>query len=86
MAQGNDSADENFGMLLGWDASPAGERIALRMQSTRKIVESQGDVREFRYFLSKEQAVQLGNYLYTIAGETAPTRKKRGFLDKLLGG
>ena len=86
MAQQVNSADENFGMLLGWDAAPAGDRIALKMQSTRKIVESEGDVREFRYFLSKEQAVQLGNYLYTLAGETAPTRKKRGLIERLMGG
>ena len=86
MTQGKDSSDENFGILLGWNSSPAGERIALKMQSTRKVVESEEDVREYRYFLSKEQAVQLGNYLYTLAGETAPTRKKRGLIERLMGG
>ncbi|SFP07059.1 hypothetical protein [Qipengyuania nanhaisediminis] len=86
MTQGKDSSDENFGILLGWNSSPAGERIALKMQSTRKIVESEEDVREYRYFLSKEQAVQLGNYLYTLAGETAPIRKKRGLIERLFGG
>ncbi|MBX7514967.1 hypothetical protein K3179_10485 [Qipengyuania sp. GH38] len=86
MAQRKDPSDENFGILLGWESSPAGDRIALKMQSTRKIVEREEDVREYRYFLSKEQAVQLGNYLYTLAGETAPVRKKRGFLEKLFGG
>ena len=86
MTQGKDSGDIEFGILLGWDSAPAGERIALRMQSTRKVVESAEDVHEFRYFLSREQAVQLGNYLYTLAGETAPVRKKRGLIDRLMGG
>ena len=86
MAQRKDTSDENFGILLGWESSPAGNRIALKMQSTRKIVEREEDVREYRYFLSKEQAVQLGNYLYTLAGETAPVRKKRGLIERMFGG
>ena len=76
---------ETFGMLLGWRADPAGEKIALLMQSTNKVVESDEDVREFRYFLTRQQAVQLGNFLYGVAGETPPARKKRGLLDKWLG-
>ena len=86
MAKETDSGDTQFGVLLGWESAPAGERIALKLQSTRKVVESSEDVHEFRYFLSKEQAVQLGNYLYRLAGETAPTRKKRGFIERLMGG
>ena len=80
------AGDDKFGMLLGWKADPAGEKIALLMQSTSKVVDSKEDVREYRYFLTKQQAVQLGNYLYGVAGETAPSRKKRGFLKKLFGG
>ena len=80
------AGDDKFGMLLGWRADPAGEKIALLMQSTHKVVDSNEDVREFRYFLTKQQAVQLGNYLFGVAGETAPTPKKRGFFAKLFGG
>ena len=79
------SADEDFGVLLGWDSSPAGQRIMLLMQSARKTPDQPDDVRDFRYFLTREQAVQLGNYLYGLAGETAPKRKSRGFLEKLIG-
>ncbi|WP_226698771.1 hypothetical protein [Qipengyuania gaetbuli] len=75
-----------FGILLGWESAPAGERIALKLQSTDKVVTSASDVHEFRYFLTKEQAVLLGNHLYTLAGQTAPTRKKRGLIEKLMGG
>lgn len=77
------SPDIDFGILLGWKAEPAGTRIALKLQSTRKVIEKSEDVREFRYFLSKEQAVQLGNYLYTLAGETAPVRRRPGLIDRL---
>ena len=80
------ASKDKFGMLLGWRADPAGEKIALLMQSTSKLVDSAEEVREYRYFLTKQQAVQLGNYLYGVAGETAPTPKKRGFLAKLFGG
>jgi len=84
---GQDKAkDENFGILLGWQADPAGERFALTLQSTRKVVEAREDVREFRYYMSREQAVQLGTYLFRITGETAPSRKRAGFFDRLLGG
>ena len=84
MARESEERD-TFGMLLGWRADPAGEKIALLMQSTNKVVESDGDVREFRYFLTRQQAVQLGNYLYGLAGETPPAPKKRGLLEKWLG-
>lgn len=76
---------ETFGMLLGWRADPASEKIALLMQSANKVVGSEDDVREFRYFLSKQQAVQLGNFLYGVAGETPPALRKRGLLGKWLG-
>jgi hypothetical protein len=36
--------------------------------------------------LSKNQAVQLGNNLFQASGETAPAKKKRSWLDRLLGG
>lgn len=80
------SGEDKYGMLLGWRADPAGEKIALLMQSTSKVVESSEDVREYRYFLTKQQAVQLGNFLYGVAGETPPTQKKRGFIQRLMGG
>ncbi|MBX7526549.1 hypothetical protein [Qipengyuania vesicularis] len=85
MAQTSGEKDD-FGMLLGWRADPAGEKIALLMQSSSKVVESDDDVREYRYFLTKQQAVQLGNFLYGVAGETPPPPRKPGLLERLLGG
>ena len=75
--------DRDFGILLGWEADPAGERVMLRMQSARKTPDTREDVREFKYFMSKEQAVLLGNYLYGLAGETAPVRKRPGLFARL---
>ena len=77
--------EDDFGMLLGWRADPAGKKIALLMQSTSKVVESDNDVREYRYFLTKQQAVQLGHYLFGVAGETPHAPRKRGLVDRLLG-
>lgn len=78
--------ERDFGVLLGWKVSPAGNQKLLTLQSTRKTPESKDDVREFRYFITKEQAVLLGNYLFTVAGETAPRRKKRGLIERMFGG
>ena len=75
--------DRDFGVLLGWDSGPAGDRIMLIMHSARKTPDTNDDVRDFRYFLSKEQAVLLGNYLYGLAGETAPKRKSRSLIERL---
>ena len=75
--------DRDYGVLLGWKSAPAGNRFMLTMQSTRETPKGPEDVREFRYFITKQQAVLLGNYLYTIAGETAPVRKKRGLIERL---
>lgn len=74
--------ERDFGILLGWFASPAGNQTVLTMQSAQKKPGGPDDVRSFRYFISKEQAVLLGNYLYTVAGETAPSRKRPGLLER----
>ena len=84
MAGERDEKD-TYGILLGWKADPAGDKISLLMQSTRKVVEKGEDVRDFRYFMTRQQAVQLGNYLFGVAGETPPVRKKRGLIEKLFG-
>ena len=77
--------DVDFGALLGWQADPAGQRIALKLQSARRVPEREEDVRDFRYFLTREQAVQLAHNLFVVTGETAP-RRRRGWLERWLGG
>jgi biofilm regulator BssS len=85
MREDNIQTEEDFGVLLGWIANPAGQNIMLKMQSSREKPRSDEEVQEFRYFLSKQQAIQLGNFLYRMSGETAPVRSKAPFLDRLLG-
>jgi hypothetical protein len=71
--------------LLGWHATPMGERIVLCMECTdRRPPISKGDVQSRYLMLTRQQAVQLGQYLFTVAGATAPERKKP-LLDKLFG-
>jgi hypothetical protein len=77
--------DRDFGVLLGWESHPAGERIALTMQSSRKAPHSKNDVRDFRYFMTSEQAVLLGHYLLRLAGATAPPTARPRLLDRLFG-
>lgn len=77
--------DRDFGVLLGWEADPAGGRVMLKMQSAQKAPRRGDEVREFRYYMTREQAVLLGNYLFRLAGETAPRREKHGFLRRLMG-
>jgi biofilm regulator BssS len=76
--------NEDFGVLLGWIGNPAGQNIMLKMQSSRDKPRSDDEVTEFKYFLSKQQALQLGNFLYRMSGETAPTRKKPPLLERIM--
>jgi len=78
---------ENFGALVGWDSDDLGDRVVLKMQSVRAHHRrSEGEVARFDYFLTKNQAVVLGHYLFAIAGQTPPQSRKRNWLTRLLGG
>lgn len=77
--------ERDFGALLGWESHPAGERLMLVMQSSRKTPKTDNDVRNFRYFLTKEQAILLGNYLFRMAGATAPRTARPGLIERLFG-
>ena len=76
-------AEPDFGILLGWRIDPAGERLAVKLQSASRVPERDEDVREYRYFLSREQAVQLANNLFQHAGTTPP--REPGVFRKLFG-
>ncbi|QKG71388.1 hypothetical protein [Erythrobacter mangrovi] len=77
--------ERDFGVLLGWESHPAGERIMLIMQSSRKTPKTKNEVRDFRYYMTKEQAVLLGNYLFRLAGATAPRTTRPGLIERLFG-
>ena len=78
--------DEEFGALVGWESEDLGERLVLRMQSVRSIHRrSEGEMQRFSYFVTRNQAVLLGNYLFKIAGQTPPSPRKTGWLRRLFG-
>lgn len=79
------SMQEGHGALVGWSAERLGSRMALKIQSVQTPPpHGPEDIRSFLYVLDKNQAVQLGNYLFEVAGQTPP-RRKRGWLNRLLG-
>ena len=71
----------DFGALIGWTHENLGDRVMVRLQSTRTVgVEAETLPDEFRYFMTKNQAVVLANYLYAISERLpAPRRKWRWF-------
>ena len=79
--------EDRYGVLVGWTIQDLGARLILRLETvTKPPPHTADDVASTVLFLSKSQAVQLGNNLFRISGETAPARTKRSWLDKLLGG
>jgi len=81
----NDEA--RYGVLVGWTTQDLGARMILRLQTvTKPPPHTPEDVNSTVFLLSKNQAVQLGNNLFQASGQTAPAKKKRSWLDRLLGG
>lgn len=74
-SQGADA--ERFGALVGWIHEDLGDRVVVRLQSIRQPRrEADAPVDEFRYFMTKNQAVVLANYLYTISDRLPQPRRK----------
>ena len=49
----------------------------VKLQSTRSAGLGAGDpVDEFRYFMTKNQAVVLANYLYSISDRLPPAKRR----------
>jgi len=68
---------DQFGALVGWAHENLGDRVMVMLQSTRRSGLGAGDpVDEFRYFMTKNQAVVLANYLYGISGRLPPTKRR----------
>ena len=83
----DDTTSDDFGVLVGWTSQDLGDRIILRLQSVRSSKQrAANDVHNFRYYISMDQAPLLGNYLFQVSGQSAPRRRKRSWISKLLGG
>lgn len=73
-----DTGPADFGALVGWDHENLGDRVMVKLQSTRKAELGAGNPPdEFRYFMTKNQAVVLANYLYSISERLPQPRRKR---------
>ena len=73
---------DQFGALVGWGHENLGDRLMIKLQSTRNPrQEPDQPVDEFRYFMTKNQAVVLANYLYSLSDRLprADKRKWRWF-------
>ena len=67
-----------FGALVGWGHLDMGDRVMIKLQSTRSRDElDERRLDEFRYFMTKNQAAVLANYLFGISDRLPPPRRKR---------
>ncbi len=74
-----------FAVLIGWTSTNLGGRMVLRLQGVNKAPPySREDIEVREFYLSKDQAAQLGQYLFAASGQTAP--HKRGKLSRWLDG
>jgi hypothetical protein len=74
-----------YGALVGWKLEPGGEQLQLVL----KTVSSREALRDrnidcAHVMLTRQQALQLANYLYAVTGETRPSPRK-GAWSRLMG-
>lgn len=76
----------DYGVLVGWKADIAGERLTLKMQSVTKPPPHKSEDVHGQYFvMDKTQAVQLGTYLLELAEAAPLDRSGRGLFARLFG-
>ena len=69
---------DQFGALVGWGHENLGDRLMIKLQSTRnRRQEPDQPVDEFCYFMTKNQAVVLANYLYSLSDRLPRTEKRK---------
>jgi len=79
MTQGTD-IPADFGALVGWDHQDLGDRLMVRLQSTQTPgLEAGKQLDEFRYFMTKNQAVVLANFLFSISDRLPQAKRKKGW-------
>ena len=70
----------DFGALVGWDHQDLGDRVMVRLQSTQAPgLGADKQLDAFRYFMTKNQAVVLANYLYSISDRLPHAKRKKGW-------
>lgn len=76
---------ESYGALVGWKSDDLHDKLVLRMQIVHKPPpHTREDVQHSVLVLDKNQAVQLGTYLFQVTGQTMP-RPRSSWLSRLFG-
>ena len=71
----NDNQDEH-GALVGWTAQRLGERLVLRMQSvTTPPPREARDIAVRHLMMDRQQALQLGHFLFEMFDESKPPKR-----------
>lgn len=79
----SDNQDEHGG-LVGWTAQHLGERLVLRLQSvSMPPPHDAGDIAVRHLMIDRQQALQLGHFLFEMFDESKPA-KRPGWLARLL--
>lgn len=91
---GRTSANDDFGVLVGWSHTPFSRGIQLKVQSTapgtRADSRANADIAARNYLMTKNQALILAKYLLDVTGQSLPETPREGvfkrFLRRLTGG
>lgn len=80
------SRNESYGALVGWTSTRTGDRVALHLQSVTKPPPHQkDDITTQIYLLDRNQAAQLGNFLFEMGDATPPRKSDRSWLRRMFG-
>ncbi len=75
---------DNLGALVGWTSQDLGDRVALKLETVTKAgPRNIDDVDTHFFIIDKLQAVQLGSYLFRIAGQTEPRLAERSLMGRI---
>ena len=76
----------DYAALVGWTVDVAGDRLTLRLQGvTTPPPHQAGDVHSHFYFMDRQQALRLANYLFEMLNETKPDKSRRSRLARMFG-
>ena len=80
-----DTRMESYGALAGWNHLDHGSYVMLKLESFRsKDALDERDLDNFRVFLTKQQALLLGNYLIKLSEQSVISRKQKSWLRRRL--
>lgn len=85
-AEGQQTSHESFGVLIGWTHHDLNDRLDLRLQSTQSTrCGAPAEVDSHHFMMTRNQALVLANYLFSVTGQGPPRRHRKGLLGWLLG-